>query len=126
MSAAAATKRDAIAFPAATPTSTKPVASPAAGGIQGRCSVGTEGEVATAGGVGAGAGDSEAATFKIVVAQLCRVIAGCSQLLRLRGSIGEREERALNAISARGSPVLLAAVEAYGANQDLEVRLDVL
>lgn len=60
--------------------------------------------------------------FDMVVAQLCRVVAGCSQLLVLRGVIGEQEERALSVMSSRGSPVLLAAVEAYGANQDLEVR----
>ena len=68
-------------------------------------------------------GRAETAAFNIVIAQLCRVVAGCSQLLRLRGSIGEREERALSAMSGRGSPVLLAAVEAYGLNQDLEVRI---
>ncbi|CAM9969974.1 unnamed protein product, partial [Scytosiphon promiscuus] len=64
--------------------------------------------------------------FEMVVAQLCRVISGCTQLLRLRGVIGEREERALDVMSNRGSPVLLAAVEAYGANQDLEDLLDTL
>lgn len=67
-------------------------------------------------------GEVEAAAFKTVVAQLCRVISGCTQLLRLRDVIGEREERALSAMSERGSPVLLAAVEAYGADQNLEVR----
>ena len=86
--------------------------------------------VSTAGGGGGGGGGdgdnegdgrAETAAFNIVIAQLCRVIAGCSQLLRLRGSIGEREERALSTMSGRGSPVLLAAVEAYGLNQDLEV-----
>ena len=77
------------------------------------------------GGEGDGKGDgrAETAAFNIVIAQLCRVVAGCSQLLRLRGSIGEREERALSAMSGRGSPVLLAAVETYGLNQDLEVRI---
>ena len=60
--------------------------------------------------------------LEAVVPQLCRVIAGCSQLLVLKGIIGEREEQALRAMSNRGSPVLLAAVEAYGVNQDLEVR----
>lgn len=64
----------------------------------------------------------EAAALKTVVGQLCRVISGCTQLLRLRDVIGEREERALSAMSERGSPVLLAAVEAYGADQNLEVR----
>lgn len=67
-------------------------------------------------------GQTGTPAFRMVVAQLCRVIAGCSQLLVLRGVIGEREERALSVMSTRGSPVLLAAVEAYGANQDLEVR----
>lgn len=76
---------------------------------------------------GSGNGDrkSEAGSVpsnSIVVEQLCRVVAGCSQLLRLRGVVGEREERALSVMSARGSPVLLAAVEAYGTNQDLEVQ----
>lgn len=67
-------------------------------------------------------GQTGTPAFDMVVAQLRRVIAGCSQLLVLRGVIGEREERALSVISSRGSPVLLAAVEAYGTNQDLEVK----
>lgn len=67
-------------------------------------------------------GQARPPAFEKVVAQLCRVVAGCSQLLVLKEVIGEREERALRAMSNRGSPVLLAAVEAYGANQDLEVR----
>lgn len=56
-----------------------------------------------------------------VIEQLCRVIAGCAHLLRLRGAIGEAEEEALGVMSRRGSPVLLAAVDAYGTKQDLEV-----
>lgn len=83
-----------------------------------------EGSAATGASSVAGKVDGLAKTpaFEAVVAQLCRVIAGCSKLLVLKGIIGEREERALSAMSNRGSPVLLAAVEAYGANQDLEVR----
>ncbi len=80
-------------------------------------------------GIGRGGGSSSSVdgqagnpAFDAVVAQLCRVVAGCSQLMVLRGVIGEQEERALSVMSSRGSPVLLAAVEAYGANQDLEVR----
>lgn len=57
-----------------------------------------------------------------VIEQLCRVISGCSHLLQLRGVIGEAEERVLSTMSRCGSPVLLAAVEAYGVNEDLEVR----
>lgn len=57
-----------------------------------------------------------------VIEQLCRVIAGCAHLLRLRGAIGESEEEALGVMSRRGSPALLAAVDAYGTKQDLEVR----
>ncbi|CBJ25612.1 hypothetical protein Esi_0003_0321 [Ectocarpus siliculosus] len=71
-------------------------------------------------------GEAGNPAFHMVVGQLCRVVAGCSQLLRLRGVIGEREERTLKTMSNRGSPVLLAAVEAYGANQDLEDLLDTL
>ncbi|CAN0046409.1 unnamed protein product [Ectocarpus fasciculatus] len=73
-----------------------------------------------------GKGEAGNPAFDMVVGQLCRVVAGCSQLLRLRGVIGEREERTLKIMSNRGSPVLLAAVEAYGTNQDLEDLLDTL
>lgn len=59
-----------------------------------------------------------------VIEQLSRVMAGCANLLRLRGTVGEGEQHALRVMSERGSPALLAAVEAYGANQDLEVRTE--
>ena len=78
--------------------------------------------VAAAAGASSVDGQAKTPAFEAVVAQLCRVIAGCSQLLLLKGIIGEREEKALSNMSNRGSPVLLAAVEAYGSNQDLEVR----
>lgn len=76
-----------------------------------------------ANGIGSDGENHGAGSFDVVVAQLCRVISGCSQLLRLRDVIGEEEEEALNIMSRRGSPVLLTAVETYGANQDLEVYL---
>lgn len=86
----------------------------------------------SSGGAGAGGGgdavkrgsvrSQEAVISTTVIEQLSRVVAGCAHLLRLRGAVGEREEQALRVLSNRGSPVLLAAVEAYGANQDLEVR----
>lgn len=71
--------------------------------------------------VGVDSGSESSVTSRELMAQLGRVIAGCSKLLRLRGVIGELEARALNVMSRRGSPVLLAAVEAYGVHQDLEV-----
>lgn len=73
--------------------------------------------------VGIDGGTEPAAVSTGVMAQLGRVITGCSELLRLRGAIGELEARALSVMSRRGSPVLLAAVEAYGVNQDLEVGI---
>jgi hypothetical protein len=57
-----------------------------------------------------------------------------SQLLRLRGALTSRGELALAAMAKRHSPALLAAIEAYGANQVMHqplstigniVRLDV-
>eukprot|EP00953_Heterococcus_sp_UTEX-ZZ885_P008787 5226-Heterococcus_DN1.PRE.1 len=49
--------------------------------------------------------------------QLTRVVASCAQLLRLRGALTSRGELALAAMAKRHSPALLAAIEAYGANQ---------
>lgn len=71
---------------------------------------------------GGDAKNLETVESTFVIRQLSRVIVGCAHLLRLRGAIGEAEEHALRVMSERGSPALLAAVEAYGANQDLEVR----
>lgn len=73
---------------------------------------------------GHGGADGDAVAQRrahLLASQLSRVIAGCAQLLRLRGRLGQEEEQALKTMSARGSDVLLAAVEAYGASQDLEV-----
>lgn len=70
------------------------------------------------GGVG-GAGPQPVDTA-LVIEQLSRVIAGCAHLLELRGTVGKDEQEALRVMSERASPVLLAAVEVFGSNQDLE------
>ncbi|CAM9512453.1 unnamed protein product [Ectocarpus sp. 12 AP-2014] len=122
---ATAASSEQVASASTTPANSSSASTQAVNAAEGPAAVFHRGLV-DGGTVGHGKGEAGNPAFDMVVGQLCRVVAGCSQLLRLRGVIGEREERALKTMSNRGSPVLLAAVEAYGANQDLEDLLDTL